>query len=221
MQLSRCFHVSLHSAYSAFSHLYGVFWRVHCPSVRSDACGRRHDWERTGRFAVWGTFIMGPILHHWYKGLERIFPGQTLAQTVWSTASSLLIASFARCSRQRRSCWSKARLQWASFRCSWARWAPWRARPGPRRRSGSGRSGGPRCSPTGRFGAPSLYDLYVVSSLFCSQSGSICSWLGFNHSYAPTIQACHSRIDFSIGLACRKLSQLSVWYVLCDVMPAY
>jgi hypothetical protein len=42
----------------------------------------RHDWERTGRFAIWGTAIMGPILHHWYKGLERIFPGQTLGQTV-------------------------------------------------------------------------------------------------------------------------------------------
>lgn len=52
------------------------------PPVAPSLTWRRHDWERTGRFAIWGTFIMGPILHNWYKGLEKLFPGQTLVQSV-------------------------------------------------------------------------------------------------------------------------------------------
>lgn len=61
-------------------HKYALFaFFFFCAKSES----RRHDWERTGRFAIWGTFIMGPILHQWYKGLEKLFPGQTLVQSVW------------------------------------------------------------------------------------------------------------------------------------------
>ncbi|XP_055338505.1 mpv17-like protein 2 [Paramacrobiotus metropolitanus] len=43
------------------------------------------DWARTGRMAATGMFVMGPLSHHWFRFLDRMWPlrnGITIAKKV-------------------------------------------------------------------------------------------------------------------------------------------
>jgi len=37
-----------------------------------------YDWKQLQRYAVYGCFMAGPILHGWYKWLDRIFRGTAM-----------------------------------------------------------------------------------------------------------------------------------------------
>jgi len=36
------------------------------------------SWSRVAQFSSFGLFVYGPTLHHWFRFMERLFPGNTM-----------------------------------------------------------------------------------------------------------------------------------------------